>query len=241
MHRDFGYLFFAITIIYAISGIAINHINDWNPNYNISVKEVQTNIPSNPGLSKKNIVLNLLEELGEEDNYKKHYLPGNGQLKVFLDGGNLVIDLDSGYGLLEKIKRRPILNAFNELHYNPGKWWTLFSDIYTIALILISISGLLILKGKKGITARGAWLTVLGILIPIALFYNINGASELRFSIEIQIIAFFVWYALSMIISETIGKRSKFGVEWSFLICFLLTPIIGYLIVYGFQKKRNLI
>jgi hypothetical protein len=86
----------------------------------------------------------------------------------------VIYDLDSGSGTIEKIKRRPVLHAMNFLHYNPGKWWTLFSDIFSVALILIAITGLLILKGRNGITRRGAILTIAGIIIPIvylALFY----------------------------------------------------------------------
>jgi hypothetical protein len=33
IHRDLGYLCFGLTIIYVISGVAVNHIQDWNPNY----------------------------------------------------------------------------------------------------------------------------------------------------------------------------------------------------------------
>ncbi len=32
-HRDIGYLIAGLTIIYAVSGIALNHKHDWNPNY----------------------------------------------------------------------------------------------------------------------------------------------------------------------------------------------------------------
>ena len=41
VHRDFGYLFFGMTIIYALSGIAINHINDWNPNYKVYTEDIK--------------------------------------------------------------------------------------------------------------------------------------------------------------------------------------------------------
>ena len=41
VHRDFGYLFLGMTIIYALSGIAINHIKDWNPNYVLYTEEIQ--------------------------------------------------------------------------------------------------------------------------------------------------------------------------------------------------------
>ena len=33
LHRDLGYLFFGLTIIYVISGISLNHKHNWNPNY----------------------------------------------------------------------------------------------------------------------------------------------------------------------------------------------------------------
>lgn len=55
----------------------------------------------------------------------------------------------------------------NYLHYNPVKWWTIFSDIFAGALVLLAFSGILIIKGKKGMKGRGAWLTTLGIIIPI--------------------------------------------------------------------------
>jgi hypothetical protein len=38
IHRDFGYLAVGFTLIYALSGIAINHITDWDPNFHASEK-----------------------------------------------------------------------------------------------------------------------------------------------------------------------------------------------------------
>ena len=31
IHRDMGYIFFGMSLIYGISGIALNHLDDWNP------------------------------------------------------------------------------------------------------------------------------------------------------------------------------------------------------------------
>nr|MDA3781052.1 PepSY-associated TM helix domain-containing protein [Bacteroidales bacterium] len=70
--------------------------------------------------------------------------------------------------ILETSKRRPIFHQFNYLHYNPKKWWTIVSDAFAGALIILALSGLFILKGKKGIKGRGALLTSIGILIPLA-------------------------------------------------------------------------
>ena len=167
IHRDFGYVFFAMTVIYAVSGIAINHINDWNPNYKITIQEVTFKGPQVSNQITKEIVLDFLEDINEHKNYKKHYFPQYNQMKIFLDGGNVSVDLESGYALVEKIKRRPVLHAMNFLHYNPGKWWTLFSDIFCVALFLLAVSGLFIIRGKNGITRRGAILTGIGIVIPL--------------------------------------------------------------------------
>jgi hypothetical protein len=57
------------------------------------------------------------------------------------------------------------------LHYNPGNLWKWFSDIFSVALIVLGISGLFILKGKNGIKHRGAWLTIAGIIIPLILLF----------------------------------------------------------------------
>jgi hypothetical protein len=33
LHRDFGYLVVGLTFVYAASGLAVNHIEDWDPNF----------------------------------------------------------------------------------------------------------------------------------------------------------------------------------------------------------------
>ena len=173
IHRDFGYFFFGMTIIYSISGIAINHRNDWNANYYITYTDIKVEKKLTRDLIDKELVIELLTKWNENDNYKKHYFPKYNHLKVFLHGGgSFLLNLDSGIGYIEKIRKRPILYEMNFLHYNPGQWWTWFSDIFAGSLILIAVSGLFIIgRGKNSVTRRGAWLTAAGIIIPIiALF-----------------------------------------------------------------------
>jgi uncharacterized protein len=168
IHRDFGYLFFGATIIYAVSGIAINHLNDWNPNYSVSTKEFKTGIDLKKSDAAKEQVLLLLDKIDNRKNYKSHYYPSEDVIKIFLSGGSsVVVNVKTGEGNAEYLKRRPIFYQFNYLHYNPTKWWTWFSDIYAGALIILALTGLILIKGKKGITGRGAWLTAIGILVPI--------------------------------------------------------------------------
>lgn len=167
IHRDLGYIFFFMTIIYAASGIAINHLNDWNPNYIISTQEIQTGQNLTRAELTKTAVKKILEDNGEEGSYRKHYFPNDYTMKAFIKGGTLTVDMETGWGIIEITTKRPILAPMNYLHYNPVKWWTIFSDIFAGALIILAFSGILIIKGKKGITRRGAWLTGLGIIIPI--------------------------------------------------------------------------
>ncbi len=168
LHRDLSYFFTGMTIIYALSGIALNHIQDWNPSYIIQTREIQLDKPYTREELNETTIKNLLEKYGERKTYKKYYFPANDQLKVFITGGSVYINLKSGKGLIEKISRRPLFYEINFLHYNPIRWWTWFSDIFCVALILITITGLLIIRGKNGITGRGWWMATLGLVIPVA-------------------------------------------------------------------------
>jgi hypothetical protein len=78
------------------------------------------------------------------------------------------VDLASGEAYVEKLRRRPIFFESNYLHYNrPRALWTWFSDFYAGGLVVLAITGLFILKGKNGIKGRGAWLTAIGLAIPL--------------------------------------------------------------------------
>ncbi|MBW6497698.1 MAG: PepSY-associated TM helix domain-containing protein [Bacteroidales bacterium] len=170
VHRDLGYFFFGMAIIYGLSGIALNHRHHWNPNYIITQESYQLEKPSTE-LSGKNLSLHFLEQLDEEDNYRTQIVTGSN-LRIFIEGGSINVDLVSGNANLEKIRKRPVFHEVNFLHYNtPRKLWTWFSDAFAAGLIILAITGLFVLKGKNGITRRGAWITSAGVIIPIVLLY----------------------------------------------------------------------
>ncbi|MGM0530731.1 MAG: PepSY-associated TM helix domain-containing protein [Bacteroidota bacterium] len=175
LHRDLGYFFFGLTIIYALSGIALNHLDDWNPSYVITRENITLeSLPESKSKIDQEKALEIAGEFNEKDNFKNYYFPESNMLKIFIEEGSIDVNLETGKGKIEKSEKRPVFYQVNYLHYNPGKWWTWFSDIYAAGLIIIAVTGLFILRGKKGIKGRGAWLTTLGILIPIIflLLYN---------------------------------------------------------------------
>ena len=168
LHRDIGYFFIGTTLIYGLSGIALNHMSDWNPNYSVEVNRFTTPINLEKITSTKKQILLLLDEIDNRDNYKKHYYPNSNTIKIFLKGGSsIMVNINSGEGYAEYLKRRPVFYEVNYLHYNPNRIWMWFSDIFAGALILFAITSFFMVKGKKGITGRGGIYTALGILIPI--------------------------------------------------------------------------
>ena len=166
--RDVGYFFFGMFIIYGLSGIALNHIDDWDPNYNIENKSISVD----PGMLSSSMsaeeIGQLIEFLKVKKKIKKHYYPSVHTLKVFLQGGALTLNIRNGNGFLETVDRRPIFYEVNYLHYNHTKFlWTWFSDIFAGSMILLAITGLFVLQGKNGLKRRGVWFMVAGILVPL--------------------------------------------------------------------------
>jgi hypothetical protein len=52
-------------------------------------------------------------------------------------------------------------------------------------------------------------------------------------------IIFTAWYYFSLVVSEKIGKKRKIGEEWSFFLSFVLTPVIGLVIVMLTKPKNE--
>ncbi len=170
IHSDLSFFFSGVILVYAVSGFLLNHKGDFNSDYSIKQYEIQ--YESTPPISQSELskekVLELLEPYGEARNYTKHYFPDSLSMKVFLKGGSsLEMDLSTGKGLLESVKKRPLFSGLNRLHYNPNKWWTLFSDIFAFALVAIALTGIFMLKGKRGLWGRGGIELLIGILIPL--------------------------------------------------------------------------
>jgi len=171
LHRDLGYFFIGMTIIYALSGIALNHRSDWNPNYSVNHREFSLGRPleqSNTGMPQ---IREILGRIGEISSYKSHYFPRPDRLTIFIEGGNVSVDLPTGDCEEQSIRRRPVFYQVNFLHYNPGRLWTWFSDIFCVLLIFLAVSGLFIIKGSKGLKWRGTVIGTLGILLPLAILY----------------------------------------------------------------------
>jgi uncharacterized protein len=173
LHRDLGYFIVGITLVYALSGIFLNHRHDINPDYKIITVNFQTAIGPDTPVDEQ-AVKSELGKLEQEVVYKKHYLTNQGNLKVFIENGEVVINLKTGEGTLNYLQRRPLIFEMNMLHRaTVGTLWKWVSDGMAVILLFVAVSGLFLLKGKRGFSRWGLWWTVAGIVIPLffMLFY----------------------------------------------------------------------
>lgn len=172
IHRDLGYFFVGMCLIYGLSGIALNHLRNWNPDYIITTRSITVHDPGSLAESSGAELRTMLQGIDDGFRYKSHYYPAAGLLKVFLQNGSVTIDVNSGEGKVELLKKRPVFREVNFLHYNkPKKLWTWFSDAYAVSLIFLAISGMFMIKGRKGFSGRGIWFVAAGTIIPLAFLF----------------------------------------------------------------------
>ncbi|MGE3153533.1 MAG: PepSY-associated TM helix domain-containing protein [Nitrospiraceae bacterium] len=165
-HRDIGYACASLILAYCLSGIALNHIGDWNPDFVISKRMVLLPRP----YTKEEITREHLAEFGrmvDENDYKVYDFPTSDQVKIYYDNASLHLHLGTGQGTYEKVSRRPVLYEANVLHLNRLKGWKWASDVFALILIVLSVTGLFVLRGKYGLARRGKWLVAAGMLPPL--------------------------------------------------------------------------
>jgi uncharacterized protein len=170
LHRDVGYLAVALTLAYGISGLAVNHRADWNPSYRISKSFIEVapiTEQSTPG-----IVAAAVQRLGLPAPPRNAFRPDQQTVQLFYTEKTYHVDLPTGKVMVESTVPRRVLYEMNQLHLNqPKRLWTFMADLYAVALILLAVTGLFVLKGRLGITGRGAWLTALGAVIPVGYWW----------------------------------------------------------------------
>jgi len=165
LHRDVGYLLVGLTFVYALSGLAVNHIADWDPNF-VSF-EATYRLPEPLPASDEEATALVLATIGEtrrpdevfrtEDSLELLF----AEREVFVDLPNATI-LDRGQ------RARPVLRVSNWLHLNRGKKsWTYVADAYAVLLLFLATSGMFMLPGRNGLRGRGAVLVAVGVAIPV--------------------------------------------------------------------------
>jgi hypothetical protein len=162
-----GYFLVGLTFIYAISGLALNHIEDLGDPSFIG-HEVETVVSVRSDAPDDELAAETLSQLAIEQQPENVYRAGE-QLEISLGGDSIVtVDLATGATYAQYTEPRFFLRVANWLHANRGKKaWTYFADGYAILLLLLATSGLFMIRGRKGLIGRGAILVTLGIALPV--------------------------------------------------------------------------
>ncbi|HMI90949.1 MAG TPA: PepSY-associated TM helix domain-containing protein [Polyangiales bacterium] len=164
-HRDAGFLVVGLTVIYALSGLAVNHIADWDPNFVSFERKHELG----KGLSgdKDALARTVLARLKIDERPSDVFRDGD-LLEVALAERTLHVTVSSGQVLEQGQKSRFLLRTANYLHLNRGKpAWKYIADGYAVLLLLLVLSGLAMLPGKRGVLGRGAVFVAIGIAVPV--------------------------------------------------------------------------
>ena len=138
LHRDIGYLAVGFTFIYALSGLAVNHIADWDPNFRQVARVHRLAVPlddDDEAASKR-----VLDALAIRESPRELYRASASRLDIVL--GARTLHVDSARGVVEEEGQEPrfFLRAANFLHLNRGKKaWTLVADTYAVFLLFLAI------------------------------------------------------------------------------------------------------
>jgi hypothetical protein len=166
LHRDAGYLVVGLTLVYALSGLAVNHIKDWDPSFQqVEVThQVPLPLPAVDDAASRHV----LAALGVRDEPREVYRRSESDLDIVFDQRTFHVNTKTGAVLEEGQKPRPLLRAANWLHLNRGKKaWTYVADAYALLLLFLALGGLFMIPGRKGLIGRGGVLAAAGAAVPI--------------------------------------------------------------------------
>ncbi len=172
-HRDVGYLLVGLTFVYALSGLAVNHIEDWNPNF--IDREATHQLGPLPSDDDDAAARMVLEALAIREPPSEIFRTDEDELEIQVDERTLTVTLSTGE--VHDVGREPrfFLRVANWLHLNRGKKaWTYFADGYAVLLLFLATSGMFMLPGRKGLLGRGIVLVVIGSALPI-LYVTLSG------------------------------------------------------------------
>ena len=174
LHRDLGYFYIGLIISFSISGILMNHRDQFHAEkYNVEVKEITEVLPEKDNLTEE-FAKTLLKKYKVEDVVRKSKVKG-GSFRINCKNTNIEIDLATGKGEIETYQKTPIISQMIKLHKNTSNWWIYYGDIFGLSLITIAITGaIMIPAGKFSFKQRGWKLAVLGIIFPLIVLFLVG-------------------------------------------------------------------
>lgn len=169
-HRDLGYLVVGLTFVYAVSGLALNHIKDWDPSFTAvdATHELPAALRDGLPADDQALARAVLDAVGRSEAPDDVFRIDDANVDIVLKEATLHVDAKRGVIHEEGQRPRFLLRVANWLHANRGKRaWTYVADAYAALLLVLATSGMFMLAGRKGFLGRGAVLVAVGIAVPV--------------------------------------------------------------------------
>lgn len=173
LHRDISYFYVGLIIAFSISGIALNHRENYDPQeYTVKTKSFQIDLPTDKNQINDDFFKRIAPTISAEE-YRGNRMRNN-EARLFFEDAFAFVNLETGKGEIEYVKTIPVLGQMTILHKTTNTWWIWFSDIFGIAMLTIAITGMFIAKGKNSFRKRGWWLACLGLIFPFIFLFLIR-------------------------------------------------------------------
>lgn len=165
IHRDVGYLAIGFTVIYAVSGIAQNHIEDWGE-VSYSTYEKTIHIAPIPDETPDDVAIRIVAAAAGLGDPTATFRAGD-EVRLEYASGAKVTAIGSEVTIQGR-ERRAFIGAANWLHTARNKQgWKYVADAYAVLLLYLAISGVFMIKGRLGLKWRGALLISAGVAVPV--------------------------------------------------------------------------
>lgn len=175
LHRDIGYLAVGFTVIYAVSGLALNHLGDWDPSF-VTVEQERTiapiaiTVPDDEAFARVQAALGLPAP-------RSTYRAGD-ELRLQYANREVTVIGDSGAVTIIASQKRKVFAPLVWLHSARNKpAWKFVADAYAVLLLYLALSGLFMIKGRLGLRWRGAVLVSIGVAIPVSYIVWAGGSA----------------------------------------------------------------
>src|SRR5690606_17629527 len=154
------------TVIYAISGIAQNHIEDWGE-VSYRTYEKTIHIAAIPDDTPDDVAIQRVAAAAALGTPTSTFRAGD-EIRLEYGNGAKVTAIGTDVTIQGR-ERRAFIGAANWLHTARGrKGWKYVADTYAVLLLYLAISGIFMIKGRLGFKWRGALLIGAGVAVPVA-------------------------------------------------------------------------
>lgn len=174
IHRDLGYFYVGLIISFAISGMMMNHRNQWHPEKYIVEKSSFQISPIEESMVTDSLAQAILKEHGIQDKFRRQSIK-KGELRISCEKTDVDIDLKTGAAEVTSFINTPVISQLMRLHKNTSNWWIYYGDIFALSLITIALTGTTLLaKSKNSFRRRGWKLALVGLIFPLLVLFLLS-------------------------------------------------------------------